>query len=205
MDIEVLIALIGLGGLIWSTTVGLWYAQYNKHKLKLQKLKDEQCFEKQSINTLVNLQEWDTLNAKVQTFCAESGINRFLVLVCVNGLSDPKEVTAIYQYRVDTKDFRSYVNLPLDADYVARINQLKAHGSADITVSELPPSLIRDIYESEGVTHAYWYMIDTMESAVTDQVAYKYCSFATHGEAVSEETLQKISNIVGELKKIIIL
>ena len=141
----------------------------------------------------------------MQTFCAESGIDRFLVLVCVNGLNDPKEVTAIYQYRVDTKDFRSYVNLPLDADYVARINQLKAHGSADITVSELPPSLIRDIYESEGVTHAYWYMIDTMESAVTDQVANKYCSFATHSEAVSEETLQKISNIVGELKKIIIL
>jgi len=208
METEIWIALISLGGLIWTSTVGYFLAHSRKQKAevsskdsKINQIRTEHAFERKAVNTFVNLQQWDTISSKIQTFCKTSSIDRFMILVAVNGLNDPRETTAIYQYREDTADFHSYVGVELDRDYVSRLAELKRNGILFVDTSELPSSLLRGIYLDEGVTHAIWYLIGTMENKETGQVAYKYCSFATSQEIITDETEHIIGNIVGELKK----
>lgn len=207
MSTDIWIALIGLGGIIWTSTVGYFLARLRRRNIEttteISKYKKEAKFERKAISTFVDLQKWDSINAKLQNFCAETGIDRFLILVAVNGATDPREVTAVYQYRPNSKDFTSYVGVQLDRDYVDKINYLKSNSSMDIDVNSLNNSLIKEIYHSEGVSYAVWHMLGTMPSPDTGQVAYKYCSFATHSGVISEETKKKINNLVGELKKII--
>lgn len=207
---DVLVALIGLGGVIWTTTVGYFLTQAKKQKLQLSDkdkrislLKKEAAFERESASTLVSLQEWDSVSSRIQNFCASSTISRFLILVAVNGANDPREATAIFQHRPDMRDFQSYVGIGLDRDYVMRLAELRREGHITIRTKDLPSCLLKSIYLTEGVQYAVWYLIGTMTSSDTDQVAYKYCSFATHESSISEDTARSINNIVGELKKLL--
>jgi len=210
MTTEIWVALISLGGVIWTTTVGLFLNRARKQKAevslldeKIGRIRSEQGFERKAINTFVNLQLWDVVSARIQKFCEKSSIDRFLILVAVNGANDPRETTAIFQHRQDSTEFQSYVGIDLDRDYISRLAELKRDGHTVVRTAELPSCLIRDIYRAEGVQFAVWYLIGTMTNPETDQVAYKYCSFATHETSISEETARSINNIVGELKKLL--
>lgn len=209
MSTEIWVALIGLGGIIWTTTVAFFLSRAKRQKdeinskdARIDTLKNEQAFERKAINTFVNLQQWDTIAARIQSFCRDTSIDRFMILVAVNGASDPKETTAIYQHRQDSSEFQSYVGIDLDRDYISRLADLKKLGVISVRTADLPSCLIRDIYEAEGVQYALWYLIGTMVSHETGQVAYKYCSFATHEEIIDEKTQRSVANIVGELKKL---
>lgn len=146
------------------------------------------------------LARWDAIQRSLKDLTAETEVDRFLILRAWNGKTNPKWTTAIFQWREGDQTPVQYINFEIDDDYRERLNILRTGaGPMNLTVSELPKSLIRSVYEAEGVTHSKWFhlgddKIDDSSTAIT------YCSFATRRGPITPATRVRCQIVANQIQ-----
>ena len=106
------------------------------------------------------------------------------------------------KYNTTLQEQVSYIHTELDEDYVNRLRQMISLGHVVFKTEDLPPSLIKDIYEVEGVTHSIWFHISNEKLTNSKAVAITYCSFATHGKELNQQDIIRCRLVVGRLKEL---
>jgi len=122
---------------------------------------------------------WDQTVRDIQELMEETNVDRFLLLRALNGKDDPRYTNAVLQIRERGQHVIQYLGVVLDIDYVGRLKEVESNGSAYYVVSDMPPCVIRSIYEAEGVKAAEWCFIHR-ENYDDSRAVITYCSFATH-------------------------
>lgn len=125
------------------------------------------------------LQDWQGVAAELGQLISGTEIDRILILRAWNGSLDPRWTTAVYQMREVGYEPVQYIHTSLDSDYVHRLRDAIQSGNVYFVVSDLNDSLIKSIYEAEGVTASYWAHIQTEKAAKDGTVSMAYMSFST--------------------------
>ena len=218
LENEILVALIGLGATIYSSTVGtLWYflrKQKELHRQEIIKVVDEaalkaahrerQVFHDQVLSPFYPIKEWTRFVKKVKDLNDQTEVDRFLVLVAVNGVNSPTHASVVWDHRTEGEDY-FYNDVPLDDDYIARVNAIKK-GKIRFKTEEVSGTKIGAFYQNEGVTEAIWAMIGKRRSFTTEQIAYKYISVATHREggfSNPKEIERLVDSLVADFRALI--
>lgn len=206
MDATVLTAIISTIGIIIVAIIG-YFSKRDTEKQKLlaekelAKIERELDFQTDALTVNISLRDWDLIYKELNQLMEASDIDRFLILAAWNGIEDPKWTTAIFQYRRGDQNPISYVHVELDKDYCEKLRLIRTMGEVDFSTEELMPSLIKSIYEMEGIKYSAWYHINSKRLSDTGSTALRYCSFATHSDKVFSDA-DKINcrRIVGMLK-----
>lgn len=147
------------------------------------------------------LEEWNECHAELCSMLDETKMDRFLILRCWNGDLSPRWTTAVFQFRSGDQKPISYVHTELDSHYVDNVRKIVEKGSVVMEVSDLPPSVVKDIYEAEGVKHSAWFHVCSSTLEGTKSRSITYCSFATHKpEAFESKELTRFRLFVSRLK-----
>ena len=174
-----------------------------KHKAANKNLVEELAIKEQSLTlpkSLAFLQRWNSFELEVKELIEEGEIDRFILFRCWNGYASPTWTTAFYQLRKDTQEWFTYVLVPLDRDYQDRLSDMKQNGVHLVRVDEAPPSLIKDVYEGEGVTNSVWVYVNSTTPTAMGSVAHTYFSAANHtGTEITQTTVMKLRALAWEL------
>ena len=122
------------------------------------------------------------LHRRMDQLRDKTSIQRILILKSHNGDGIPKmgyqiKVTALYEsYETPFKNVvNDYQDLRVDGDYIKMLTDVQMYGQVAMWTHEMNHSLLRTIYESEGVTWSYIFPIGQ------DSRNWYYCSLALHG------------------------
>lgn len=198
--VEILVAVIGLVGVIISSLIG-WISK-EREKTKRIQAERELLFQNASLDFAAYMEEWNETEEMLKSLFEETPIDRFIILRAWNGLHNPRWTTAVYQMRREGQKLYSYVHFELDDDYVWRIQQMYQKQILVFKTEEMPPSLIKDVYENEGVLASLWSFIDSRHHAYKDDSrSITYCSFASlSSDEISQETATRCRIISSRLK-----
>jgi len=182
--IEIIVALIGLAGVIVTTLTTLFYRLTTKNR----QYKRELRFRADVLSLKIEFYDWNTIQEELRHLMNDTPIDRFMILNAFNGLDDPRWTTAIYQIIEGEHKVVSYVHVELDEDYVERLKRVKGGSNVEISVEDLPESLLKSVYKSENVKHALWFPIRERKLEDSESVGISYCTFASHtDEPISDE------------------
>lgn len=138
--------------------------------------------------------------AEISRLCETTKVDRFLMLRAWNGRLQPLWTTAFYQFRAGEQEPEQYIHTELDKDYVSRLQAMDQAGRIQMVVDDLPESLIKKVYQAEGVKHAIWFFLDRVDDSGGSS-AIVYCSFASHeNEPFTDAEIMKCSLLVGQIK-----
>ena len=158
-------------------------------------------FQAASLDFTAYMSEWNEITADILALFRTTKIDRFMILRAWNGTIQPKWTTAFFQLREEGQQPYTYTHLQLDDDYVTRLRDTISRGHMLYKVDAIPESLIRSIYDSEGVRHSLWFHLDTKELKDSPSVGLTYCSFATHeDEDFTDEELLRCRLITSRIK-----
>jgi|DEB0MinimDraft_6_1074348.scaffolds.fasta_scaffold00348_4 hypothetical protein len=204
MEKDVLVAIFGFLGVLSTAWFG--YLANKNRKLRTQ-AESEMRFQQAALSFTDFIEEWGEIHAELKALVSDTCIDRFMILRAWNGSRNPRWMTAVYQYRQGSQDPVSYIHFELDDDYVSRLNHIVARGSMLFSTNGLPPSVIKDVYEAEGVKHSAWFYIASQHlDKNPDCRAITYCSFATHhSESISPSVLIRCRILVGRMKGLTIM
>lgn len=200
MDTEVIAAALTSASAVVVASIS--YLSRRKSKRQLQRAESEMSFRRSAMNFTSFLKEWEETHHEIITLMEETSVDRFLILRAWNGVLEPRWTTAVMQIRQGAQKPISYVHLELDQDYVGRLRDMTLRRTCYYVVSQLPDSMLRSVYEAEGVTASMWAYIDEKDGPNKSK-ALTYCSFATHdpaGLTLQEQTRCMI--LAGRLKGI---
>jgi hypothetical protein len=194
--VEIIVATItGIFGLL-----GAWVAH---RKVKsLQNLTEQQQEEIQfrSRALSVDLSDWGKINQEVRKLMDETCIDRFFILNAFNGYHDPRWTTAIYQVQKENTNIVSYVHFGIDDHYVSLLKKVIKEGHTSVVVDDIPESIIKAVYHSEGVLASEWHYI-TDRKLDTGAVGITYCSFSTRSASeIQQWELDRCAVLVAMIK-----
>lgn len=175
------VALIAAIVAIYQTVANNKLARRNKEldiELEKEKLETEHNSIKYDVVTqLLKFSQYQKIYDAVIKMMNDSNVDRFLIFVALNGKTDLRKVTCIFQkYKNDDSDVdavSAYKGLKVDNVYVNYLYDTEKKGSIILQTDEIEPSLIKDIYESEGVKWSNWKFICRLNlDEKNDLIAY---------------------------------
>lgn len=205
---------------------GVWINKQNKEAARLVRekedlrLKNDELVEKiektQSLLTLAKNsmraerdamrfeRDWAMslkMQRKIKKLCAETEIDRVILFVAWNGVHAPQWTKGVWQYRYGEQVEQEFINTDLDDDYRSRLGMMWGSNDGVIfRVSDIPlGTLIRNIYEMEGVFSSLWTHLRKVE--YPEGSSYSYFSFATHlDQQITPSTQLRIRLLLDELR-----
>jgi hypothetical protein len=192
---ERIVAVLGLVGVIFATIWG------QKHRSRADQAEAVITLHRDAFDFTRYTQEWgDTITA-IRDLQAETTVDRFLLLVAFNGKRDPRWVSDILQVREADQIPVSYRHLEIDESYRDMLREAERTGGYYMHVEDMPESILRDIYITEGVTSSAVFHIETRTDDKSGAAAYTICSFATRNpEGLSENCLKQCRILAGRIK-----
>ncbi len=179
---EVLIALIGAVGGVLAATLPAWLSKI--------RAKQQPSSVVGSVLTL-ELRKFTELRDSVDAMFKRTKADRFLVLFAFNGKDYMKFASAIYEQHKNTASAHlsvgavsKYVHIDIDEEYRKMLKRAETEGLVTYSVSKMQPSLLKDIYEAEGVQHmkiAHLKRVEDFGGEERDLLIY--CTVATHESA----------------------
>lgn len=150
------------------------------------------------------LAEFSQVEQEIQELCANSEITRVVLLCAWNGKYTPKWTTSVWQYRTSYEQGRlsrpvGYVHVGLDSDYAARLVEIKRCGSSIYRTESSPDSLIKKIYEADGVVESLWVFLSSSETQRDDGRLITYMSFASQKGRIENSTRIKCELLAARL------
>lgn len=145
----------------------------------------------------------------MQDVITHTNAHRFVIFKAENGggiprLGSPLFVSAVMAvFDPPFHTIEKYQRLRVDADYTKMLSDILLYNHVRYKVSDMPPSLLRTIYEDADVQESNLYLLHTTKDALY------YCSIATHKESEcckAEDYLQMqiaVSKIADLLSKVI--
>ena len=149
------------------------------------------------------LSEFSQVEREIQELCADSEITRVVLLCAWNGKYTPRWTTAVWQYRTAHEKANAspvgYVHVGLDSDYAARLVEIKRSGSAIYRTDTSPDSLIKKIYQADGVIESLWVFLSSSETVRNDGRLITYISFASQKSRIESNTRIKCELLAARL------
>lgn len=196
---EIVVALIGLSGVILTAGIGVMRVQLERKRLN--QAEHEVRFQRAALGFPEFVEEWGEIGAELIKLMEETTIDRFMVLRAWNGHLEPRWTTAVYQLRAAGQAPVAYIHFELDQDYISRVQKIVQEGPQLMVTAKLPHSEIKRVYKAEGVTASMWAHLDTFQSSDGVSKALAYCSFGTHShELIDDATQTRCRILVGRLK-----
>lgn len=175
---------------------------YLAFKIKM-KSRVEQAVRKGHANSVLDrwlhLRHLGIIKQAVESIFRNTTADRFLILISYNGASPFRYVSAIYEeHRLagyEISAVHRYKMILLDGPYNEMLKQAERSGPVHLKTETMPPSMLRDFYEMEGVKHSVirflmrWPVDDENDVVV-------FSSIASHGQHPFnhlEETYFKIA------------
>lgn len=151
-------------------------------ELERQKLNTLQTAVKYDIvMNLLKFAQYQKIYNFVSDLIAKSNIDRVLIFVAINGKTDLKHVTCIFQkFRDDLTEVDAvsvYKDLEVDKEYVYLLKRMELENGITLEADKITPSLIKTIYETEKVKWSRWEFLGRLSvDEKSDIVAYCSCS-----------------------------
>lgn len=161
---------------------------------------NEISFRADSLALKVNVSDWSSISNSLDYLMKTSIIDRFFILCAFNGYHDPRWTTAIYQSMQNDDKIISYIHFGIDEDYVERLKEIRKNGSSRLSVLEIPNSIIRSVYHTEGVLSSGWFHISEKTNS-EGSVGITYCSFSSHSShSIDDATMERCAVIVNQIR-----
>lgn len=197
MPVEIIVALIGLAGVIITALSTLYFRLAVRNRQYQRELR----FRADVLSLKIEFYDWNEIQEELRRLMEDTPIDRFMILNAFNGLDDPRWTTAIYQIIEGEHQVVSYVHVELDEDYVERLKRVKRGTNVEISVDDLPESLLKSVYKSENVKHALWYPVRERKLEDSESVGISYCTFASHNdEPLTDEVKLHCKRISDQLR-----
>lgn len=192
-------AVISAGFAAIGVMFAAWITTRPKTKSNHEALEYE--FKQRTMDFSSFLQDWPPLHQDIKALIDETCIDRFIIFRAFNGLHKPTHTTAVFEIRAVESGF-VYIRVPLDSDYTNRMERMETDKRITFQTSELPPSVIKDIYQAEGVKSSHWAYIETKDIPHKKGAkAVTYCSYSTHGDdPISPEVVTRCNLLVNRLQ-----
>lgn len=171
---------------VYQTISNNKLAKRNKEldiELAKQKIESEHSIIKYDIITnLLKFSQYQKIYDAVIKMMENSKVDRFLVFIAVNGKTELSNVTCIFQkYKGDKAELDAiavYRGLKVDDHYIKLLKKTELEGTITVNLGDLETSLIKDIYEGEGVKYSRWKFICRVNIDEKNDVI-AYCSAST--------------------------
>jgi len=176
----VVVTITSITALIVTLVPAYWL-----HKREVNKYKNEINQYKVRGNILDKVLEFSLLNVikdAVNSIFERTSADRFLVIIAINGKVEFKTVSVVFErHKDETKNQATikYKHLEVDSHYVQLLKSVERDGSVLITVPEMENSLLKRIYEIEGVFASEIKFI-TRKHIDNHNDCLVYVSIATH-------------------------
>lgn len=196
----IIAGITALGAIAAAAVTG--FMRIRELKLRLEQANHEITFQRDALDVTAFIGDWDGLMAELRALMADTNIDRFLILRAWNGHLEPRWTSAIFQLHEQDKQLLSYIHVELDRDYIDRLRQITTAGPVVFTTETASEtSLIRGIYETEGVQEAMWAHVESLSVPGATTKAVTYCSFATSKPGGLDAVARTRANlVVGRLK-----
>jgi hypothetical protein len=202
LDTQLLIAAIGAISAILTAYMSYLWQTKKEVDRQLDAYKKEIEFKQDTFDLSDFLIDWNRFYWELQKLMSETVLDRFLILRAWNGVIDPRFTTAVLQIRQGNQSPVSYIHVELDNDYVDKLMRIKARGHEYFIVDQENDSLIKRIYQAEGVKAALWVYLESKEH--DGSVRMSYCSFATHDDrGFTECEITRMVLLFGQLKGVV--
>ena len=144
--------------------------EINEHKLRGDVL-----------DRILDLTLLTTIKNSVHDLFKITESDRFLILIAINGQVDFRTVSVIFeQHKQSTSSaIATYKSLKVDSYYVRMLKEAEKYDIVDIETDKLPPSLLKTIYEEEGIMFAIVRHINRVKLDNNNDCLI-YASIATH-------------------------
>lgn len=197
---EVIVALIGLIGVLVTLASKQKSQRIQQETQQLLAIAEEHAKELQRELTAqayffsfgFYLHEWQSIESQAMAIINETEVDRILMFQAWNGKNEPRRTTAVCQFRAEGQEMVTYREVEPDLDYKKRLRSMKEFGPHHFTVSEIPDSLIKSVYQAEGVLSAVWMHVSSILIPNTPAAAMSYTSYASHTvKVISDETITR--------------
>ena len=171
-----------------------WVPKSKKARLQEQQLEHRA----DSLALKIDLSKWSSINQEIRSLMDDSCIDSFFVLNAFNGFQDPKWATAVYQVQKDNNMVVSYVDFSIDSHYVDVLKKIRTNGVEVIHAEDLPESLIRALYHTDGVLASAWFHL-TDKQLPNGGVALTYCTFSSR-TCTEVDAMERCTIIANKIK-----
>lgn len=124
----------------------------------------------QSFNNIGAINDFKFMQALFEAshcILKKTKVDRLLFFFASNGKTKPKYTNIVYGWVKDGEDgvpaivqLNLYVNIELDAHYQKHLNKVEAEDYVVLDLLMMPSGILREYYESEGVSHSVHNFID---------------------------------------------
>lgn len=160
---------------------------------------EEISFRSDALALKIDLSKWSSINQEIRKLMNETCIDRFFILNAFNGYHDPRWTTAVYQVQKEDANIVGYTHFGIDDHYVSLLKLVRSQKHIEIPVSELPESIIRSVYHTEGVLSSQWYYLKDKELP-SGAVGMTYASFSSRTcDALSDAELERCQIIIQKI------
>lgn len=158
-----------------------------EHQQELDKLNLMNLTSKVNLNILYNLQKL-RIYGRLLDFSKELfklfSADRFLVLLAVNGKTDPNIVSAVFgeeseEYKTKIDIEERYIQVPIDAQYKEMLRVIQRVGYVILVVDEMPECKLKEFYQGEKVKYSLVFFLKRYHLNENDD-AVLFCSLAVH-------------------------
>lgn len=192
--------------------IAAWQAIRIERLRKIGKQKDRHItqFGKHfsAISLFIDLELISTISSKVDEIFYHTGVDRFLLLIAVNGKESFNVVSVVYERhkvgigaeRIEAID--RYSHVMIDQEYKKMLKDAEVNGAVMMDVDTMnQDSILYNIYRSEGVTASIVKLI-TRVNLDNENSLLLYCSFATHDESkISKRDRLFVHTLYGGIKR----
>lgn len=176
-----------------------------EHKQEVERLTLLNLTSKVNLNILYSLQKLRVYN-QLEVFATELfklfGADRFLVLLAVNGKTDPNIVSAVFgeeseEYKSDIPVVDRYIQVPIDETYKEMIRIIRRVGFVVYKVDEMPEGQLKEFYKEEKVKYSLVFFLKRYNLNDNDD-AVLFCSLAVR--KLTSWSVGKIQTIISLTK-----
>jgi hypothetical protein len=188
---------IGAAGTIGAAIAA---AKLDKKVRRLESEANIERISRKAASCLDDFLVMGSLYRSVKDIFKSTRADRFLIMIAVNGRTDFKHVTVIYQqfdkYDLYIDAMRIYKNMEIDAEYKKMLREARMNGTVLLDTNEMPDQIIKDIYLDEGVWHSKVKMM-AKKSIDEDNDMLIFTSIATHNiDPYTNNELRFISTVM---------
>jgi len=198
-----------IGG-IAVAIIAAWQTIRVEKVRKESKRKDVQLRESSrnlaALSLLVDFELTSAVSYKIEQVFEQTSIDRFLLIIAVNGRSDFSTVSVVFEKfknrdtanRIDAIDAYSHVRI--DHHYKELLKNVEALGLVKLVTDSMPEdSMLYSIYQNEGVKASHVYPVTRMKVDENNDMLL-FCSYAARGVMIGVKDSAFIRMIHGGIQ-----
>ena len=150
---DIITALIGSASVIIPS-----YLVYKRGKKKLNKSNKSNEIKAKVVDHLLGFFAFDEVKYNISKLFDVTQMDRFLILVAINGKAKFNHVSVVFEQHKDNKNkvhaTARYYDLEIDKSYKEMLHRCEIESKVELVVDEMKPSMLKNIYAMEKVKYS---------------------------------------------------